>query len=633
MSSFNRPSCCAFQGWCRASVVLVVAAIAACSSARTGAALPDTGGGGSTAEVGGAPSGTSNQGGTTAGGSTSSSGAAPAAGGASRASGGSDVGTGGSAGMLGASAGSGGQLAGAAGSAGNSASAGCSESAPGYFIDDKGGSDANDGKTPATAWRSLTKANATPLKAGDRLCLRAGGIWNGQLKPQGSGSSAAPVVIDKYGSGDRPKIAAGSADKDSVVLENFAYVELNNLEVTNQKAAPGDYRGISVVGRDAGTLSHVQIRGCFVHDVTGEVNWIGGDVADNAPGVTFKTGWDASKRTGGIVFEIATAAAQPVKTLFNDVLIENNVIKDCSFAGIVFKQLDGSVHWGVRDSASDAQFSPHTKVVIRNNYINQHTAKLGCNGIYLTGTQGGTIEGNVIAEAGTSAIELYNTDSITVQSNETYGTIKKAGGADSNGIDTDRATTKSIIQYNYVHDNGDGILLCQFAFGDSVVRYNIIQNSSRYQLYLHSDSKATSAIYNNTFYEDKNNASLAYGYGDSLAAAYVLTNNLFVSTKTNAVLTTGGGIVYRNNLYFGSNVSAPTSDTLAIEKDPLLTAPGRGTNGSEAGPAFSSLSGYKLGAGSAALKAGSVMPNNGGKDFFGTALPASAPDIGAVQKP
>jgi len=561
--------------------------------------------------AGGAASAPSN------GGTANAGGGAPAAG---AANGGSNVGAGGAQG-------------GSGGSGGGVASPGCSETGPGYFIDDQAGNDAGDGKTPATAWKTLAKANATKLVAGDRLCLRAGGSWTGQLKPQGSGSSAAPVVIDKYGAGARPKIAAGASDKDAVLLENFAYVELNNLEVTNQKSAPGDYRGIAVVGRDAGTLNHVQIRGSFVHDVTGEVSWIGGDVADNQPGVTFQTGWDASKRTGGIVFEVASTAAQPVKTLFNDVLIENNVIKDCSFAGISFKQLDGTVHWGVRDSASDAQFSPHTKVVIRNNYINQHIAKLGCNGIYLTGTQTATIEGNVVAEAGTSAIELYYTDSVTIQRNEAYGTIKKAGGADSNGIDTDKATTKSIIQYNYIHDNGDGVLLCQFAFGDSVVRYNVIQNNSRYQIYLHSDAKATSAIYNNTVYQNKSNASIAYGYGDSLAAAYVFTNNIFASTKTNAVLTTGGGIVYQNNLYFGANVSAPAGDTHPVKADPLLTAPGQGTNGTEAGPAFASLGGYKLAAGSPAMKAGAIMPSNGGQDFFGTALPASAPDLGAQQSP
>ena len=524
-----------------------------------------------------------------------------------------------------------GGTAGAGGTA--SASNGCTETSVGYFVDSSAGNDSSAGKTPATAWKSLDKANAVTLKPGDHLCLRAGSSWTGKLAPQGSGSSAAPVVIDKYGAGDRPRISAGANDKDAVSLVNFAYVELNNLEVTNKKSALGDYRGVSVVGRDAGTLNHLQIRGCFVHDVTGEVNWIGGDVADNATGVTFQTGWDASKRTGGIVVEVASTAAQPVKTIFNDVLIENNVIQNTSFGGIVFKQLDGTVHWGVRDAATDAQFSPHTNVIVRNNFIDQADTQYGCNGVYMTGVQTGLIEGNVVAHAGTSAIEVYYTDAVTIQKNETFGTVKKAGGADSNGIDTDKGTTKSIIQYNYIHDNGDGILLCQFSFGDSVIRYNILQNNSRYQLYLHSDSKAKAAIYNNTFYGDKYAAALAYGYGDSLAAAYVLTNNIFVSTKASPTLTTGGGIVYQKNLYFGANVSAPAGDSGAIKADPKLMAPGQGTNGSAAGPAFASLGGYKLQAGSPALNAGSVMADNGGKDFFGTALPASAPDMGAAEMP
>jgi hypothetical protein len=50
--------------------------------------------------------------------------------------------------------------------------------------------------------------------------------------------------------------------------------------------------------------------------------------------------------------------------------------------------------------------------------------------------QGGLIEENVANGAGTSAIGLYYTDSVTVQHNETFGTKVKAGGADSNGMDT-----------------------------------------------------------------------------------------------------------------------------------------------------------------------------------------------------
>jgi hypothetical protein len=269
-------------------------------------------------------------------------------------------------------------------------------------------------------------------------------------------------------------------------------------------------------------------------------------------------------------------------------------------------------------------------VVVRGNYISQLNTNYGCNAIYMTDVQNGLVEQNVTNGAGTSAIELYYTDSVTIQKNETFGTKKKAGGADWNGIDTDKATTKTIIQYNYVHDNGDGILLCQFSFGDSVIRYNILQNNSRYQVYLHSDQAASSQIYNNTVYNNKANSGVVYGYGDSLLASYTLRNNIFFAAAANGVLTTSGSIVYQNNLYFGSAIQVPAGDTAALRSDPRLTAPGTGTSGGASGPAFSSLDGYKLLSGSPAINAGISIPSSGGTDFWGGTL-VGTPDIGAYE--
>ena len=274
---------------------------------------------------------------------------------------------------------------------------------------------------------------------------------------------------------------------DTVLLLNQSYWEINNLEVTNNQTTPGDYRAVAVRGRDAGVLHHIAIRSCFVHDVTGVVNWIGGSTADNIPPwVTFQTGWDDSKRTGGIVVEVQSANGTP--TWFDDVTIENNTVQDTSFGGIIFKQFDGGFGWGIRNSPNDTHFMPHTNIVIRGNYLSQTNTIYGCNTIYVTGSRGVLIERNVSQNAGTSAIEVYNSDNFTVQYNETFGTVRKANGADFNGIDADRATTKAVIQYNYIHDNGDGILLAQFAFGDSIIRYNLIINNSRYSINLHSDA-------------------------------------------------------------------------------------------------------------------------------------------------
>ena len=208
-----------------------------------------------------------------------------------------------------------------------------------------------------------------------------------------------------------------------------------------------------------------------------------------------------------------------------------------------------------------------------------------------------------------------------MQHNETFGTMVKAGGADSNGVDTDKATTKTIIQSNYFHENGDGILICQFSFGDSIIRYNILQNNHRYQIYLHSDAAASSAIYNNTVYSDTTNSGVAYGYGTSLNAHYTLTNNIFFAAAGNGVLSTSATITYQNNLYAGSSVSAPAGDTKAVKADPKLTAPGKGPNG------------YQLQPGSPALNSGAMISNNGGSDFWGNPLYTGAPDIGAYEAP
>jgi len=501
-----------------------------------------------------------------------------------------------------------------------------------YYIDAAAGRDTNDGLTPATAWQTLAKVNGTTLQPGNALCFKAGGSWTGQLAPKGSGSAAAPIVIDQFGTGARPRIAAGASDLDAVLLFNVQYWELNNLEVTNTKSAPGDYRGICVRGRDTGVLNHIVIRNSFVHDVSGVVNWIGGDVADDdPPWVKFETGWDASKRTGGIVVEVQSQNG--TKTWFNDVVIENNTIADTSFGGIVFKQFEGSYGWGVRSSRTDARFTPHTNIVIRNNFLSQTNTQYGCNTIYLTGAQHAVIERNVTKDAGTSAIEAYNSDDVRIQYNETFGTVRKAGGADSNGIDADRATTNTIVQYNYVHDNGDGILICQFAFGDSIVRYNVLINNSRHGINLHSDSGSTNQTYNNlVFYEGSGSANLIATSGDAatyLASPYTIRNNILHSTRAAAMVASGSGTTYANNLFSGVTATGSATRTGSAMFVSSATHP----SGGAAGPALSGLAGFQVRAASPAVNAGVAITNNGGVDFWGNPLYNGTPDIGPFEAP
>ena len=220
-----------------------------------------------------------------------------------------------------------------------------------------------------------------------------------------------------------------------------------------------------------------------------------------------------------------------------------------------------------------------------------------------------------------------------VQYNETFGTKQKAGGADSNGIDTDRATTGAVVQYNYVHDNGDGILVCQFAFGDSIVRYNLLINNSRHGINLHSDSSATNQTYNNLiFIEGLGSANLIATSGtasETLAASYTIRNNILRSSRAAAMVVTGGGVTYANNLFSGVTAvgTAPQSG------DPLFVNSATHPNGGTAGPALSQLTGFQVRAGSPAIDKGVSITNNGGVDFWGGTLYVRAADIGPNEAP
>ncbi|MEQ4719589.1 hypothetical protein [Nonomuraea sp. B19D2] len=75
-----------------------------------------------------------------------------------------------------------------------------------YYVDAAGGDDAASGLDEAHAWKSLGKLNETTFRPGDRILLRAGQRWTGQLWPKGSGESGAPITIDRYGESGKPRI-------------------------------------------------------------------------------------------------------------------------------------------------------------------------------------------------------------------------------------------------------------------------------------------------------------------------------------------------------------------------------------------------------------------------------------------
>src|SRR6266704_2727044 len=77
-----------------------------------------------------------------------------------------------------------------------------------YYIS-ASGDDSAAGTSPSTAWRTLKRADAARFRAGDRLLLRGGDRFIGQLRlgSNDAGKPRNPVTIGSYGSGGRPSSA------------------------------------------------------------------------------------------------------------------------------------------------------------------------------------------------------------------------------------------------------------------------------------------------------------------------------------------------------------------------------------------------------------------------------------------
>lgn len=102
-----------------------------------------------------------------------------------------------------------------------------------YYVDNINGDDGNSGTSPEEAWRSLMQVNGTTFMLRDHILFKAGGSWQGQLWPKGSGAVGNPIIIDMYGSGSKPLIAGVVTELQTVFLKNQQYWEINNPEVTN----------------------------------------------------------------------------------------------------------------------------------------------------------------------------------------------------------------------------------------------------------------------------------------------------------------------------------------------------------------------------------------------------------------
>ena len=486
-----------------------------------------------------------------------------------------------------------------------------------YYVDSVAGNDDDTGRTPANAWKSLAKVNATAFLPGDRILLKSGSVWKGQLWPKGSGAQGHPIILDMYGGGVRPMIEGSGLAEDAVLLKNQEYWEIQNLEVTNTGSTPSIRRGVHVAVEDYGEAHHIYIRSLTIHDVNG---------------------LDKEKVNGGIDY---TCRGERKPSRFVDLRIENNELYHVDRSGI----------FGWSDRWERSKWYPSLGVAVRGNVLSD----IGGDGIVVVATDGAIVEHNIVGHANQRsegynvAIWPWSADNTIIQYNEAYGT---KGQRDGEGFDSDWNSKNTLIQYNYSHDNDGGFLLIcddgsqkpEVSAGNTgtIVRYNISENDRTRGINIAGPVK-NSLIYNNTIFvglEHKVDLLLHWDWHGWANGTYLYTNIFYVqgsaqfsygvSRAADGAYVTAPGFgqskdnVFDSNVYYG-NVIAP-HDPHGVTSDPGLVAPGTGGFGR------ATLSGYHLLPQSPARGTGRPIENNGGRDFWGTPVPSDLkPDRGASQ--
>ncbi|HKS02889.1 MAG TPA: hypothetical protein VJS86_14545 [Arthrobacter sp.] len=187
-----------------------------------------------------------------------------------------------------------------------------------YFVS-AAGSDSSSGTSSSAPWKTLSKVNKAVLKPGDTVSLRRGDTFSGGIVTAQSGTSAAPITVNGYGTGNAPTVTGGKSG-------NCIRINGNYTTVDGLRAVACGYAGISVTG-DRNTVRN-------------------SSASNNAVGLKVGNGSDFGKYTGNSLTS-------------NNVMNVNTPGTNCGTSTAV-NCGDDSGAFGVLINGSDNEFSGNT---------------------------------------------------------------------------------------------------------------------------------------------------------------------------------------------------------------------------------------------------------------------------------
>jgi len=465
-----------------------------------------------------------------------------------------------------------------------------------YYVDSINGNDINTGLTESAAWKTLGKVSSITFQPGDVILFTSNGSWTGTLSLHGSGTVNNPITVGKYGSGAKPQLQGEGKVTNVVELMDVSYWEIADLEITNAGDPDNYHNGLLVSSTSEQRCRHIYVRRLDVHDVACFSNSGGGGIRMDAVLSDVLIDGCNVHHIGGNGIDVHSNYAwivPKVQETYDQMADEDVTIQNCttSFCG------DSGVWiWGAK------------RAVIQ--YCTAHDCNIGSFGKYV-------------------GIWIMDTEDSIIQYNNSYNHRK---AADGQCIDVDVLCFRTIVQYNYVHDNEYiGIVVFGYAQGDQVmptddviVRYNIAENC-KYSFATGGDQLGNTYWHNNISYTSD------YGgvhvtnipFWGVFSGTHYFTNNIFYYGWFDLDTDGGGSVNFNNNVYFNT-YNIRSDDTKAILADPRLVSPGSGGDTSD------SVDGYRLSPDSPCINAGENIDDGGGySDYWGNPVPVGLRDVGA----
>ena len=185
-----------------------------------------------------------------------------------------------------------------------------------------------------------------------------------------------------------------------------------------------------------------------------------------------------------------------------------------------------------------------------------------------------------------------------------------------------------IFQYSYSHDNAHGLFWVCTTKQDSgvICRYNISQNDRGIIICPNYAFKSV-YIYNNVIFVGEGTSPRIIDERRQREKTYYFYNNIIYNMSEDATYKWESGTKrnFSSNVFYGIHPADEPVDKDKITAGPKFDGPGTGGFG------IHSLSGYKLQPGSPCINAGFLIPNNGGRDYWGNKITDGKPDIGAFE--